>query len=58
MEPLSLFIPTFNEAETIAGVIHEIPVVHRLDFIIAKAAALTGRRGSPARRVRKLLLRA
>jgi hypothetical protein len=39
-------------------VIHEIPVAHRLDFIIAEAAALTGHRGSPARRVRELLLRA
>jgi hypothetical protein len=58
MEPLSLVIPTFNEAEAIASVIHEIPAAHRLDFIIAEAAALTGHRGSPARRVRELLLRA
>jgi hypothetical protein len=58
MEPLSLVIPTFDEAEAIASVIHEIPVAHRLDFIIAEAAALTGHRGSPARRVRELLLRA
>ena len=47
MEPLSLVIPTFNEAEAIASVIHEIPVAHRLDFIIAEAVALTGHRGRP-----------
>ena len=35
MEPLSLVIPAFNEAETIASVIHEIPAAHRLDFIIS-----------------------
>ena len=35
MEPLSLVIPTFNEAEAIASVIDEIPAAHRLDFIIA-----------------------
>jgi hypothetical protein len=58
MEPLSLVIPTFNEADTIAAVIREIPVAYRLDIIVAEAAALTGRRGSPARRVRELLLRA
>jgi hypothetical protein len=58
MEPLSRVIPAFNEAEAIASVIHEIPAAHRLDFIIAEAAALTGHRGSPARQVRELLLRA
>src|SRR5271169_5689792 len=32
MEPVTLVIPTFNEAEAIASVIHQIPVAHRLDF--------------------------
>jgi len=35
MEPLTLVIPTFNEAETIGGVIREIPVAYRLDIIVA-----------------------
>ena len=35
MEPLTLVIPTFNEAETIGGVIREIPAAYRLDIIVA-----------------------
>jgi glycosyltransferase involved in cell wall biosynthesis len=47
MEPLSLVIPTFNEAETIGAVIREIPPVSkegadaaRLRAIIAQVVAL------------------
>jgi glycosyltransferase involved in cell wall biosynthesis len=35
MEPLSLVIPTFNEAETIGAVIREIPFPYRADIIVA-----------------------
>jgi glycosyltransferase involved in cell wall biosynthesis len=35
MEPLSLVIPTFNEAETIGVVIREIPFPYRADIIVA-----------------------
>jgi hypothetical protein len=35
MEPLSLVIPTFNEAEVIGSVIHEVLAAYRLDIIVA-----------------------
>ena len=42
MEPLSLVIPTFNEADTIAAVIHEIPAAYRLDIIVADGGSTDG----------------
>ena len=42
MEPLTLVIPTFNEAETIGGVIREIPVAYRLDIIVADGGSTDG----------------
>ena len=42
MEPLTLVIPTFNEAETIDGVIREIPVAYRLDIIVADGGSTDG----------------
>jgi glycosyltransferase involved in cell wall biosynthesis len=42
MEPLTLVIPTFNEAETIGGVIREIPVAYRLDIIVAAVGSTDG----------------
>jgi glycosyltransferase involved in cell wall biosynthesis len=42
MEPLTLVIPTFNEAETIGGVIREIPVAYRLDIIVADVGSTHG----------------
>ena len=42
MEPLTLVIPTFNEAETIGGVIREIPVAYRLDIIVADVGSTDG----------------
>jgi glycosyltransferase involved in cell wall biosynthesis len=35
MEPLSIVIPTFNEADSIGSVIREIPAAYRLDIIVA-----------------------
>jgi glycosyltransferase involved in cell wall biosynthesis len=62
MEPLSLVIPTFNDAEVIGSVIHEVLAEYRLDIIIVadggSTAAPTEHRESPARRVRELLMRA
>ena len=42
MEPLSLVIPTFNEAETIGAVIREIPAAYRLDIIVADGGSTDG----------------
>jgi hypothetical protein len=42
MEPLTLVVPTFNEAETIDGVIREIPVAYRLDIIVADGGSTDG----------------
>ena len=42
MEPLTLVIPTFNEAETIGGVIREVPVAYRLDIIVADGGSTDG----------------
>jgi glycosyltransferase involved in cell wall biosynthesis len=44
MEPLTLVIPTFNEAETVGGVIREIPVAYRLDIIVADVGSTDGTR--------------
>jgi glycosyltransferase involved in cell wall biosynthesis len=42
MEPLTVVIPTFNEAETIGGVIEEIPAAYRLDIIVADGGSTDG----------------
>jgi glycosyltransferase involved in cell wall biosynthesis len=42
MEPVTLVIPTFNEAETIGGVIREIPAAYRLDIIVADGGSTDG----------------
>jgi len=42
MEPLSLVIPTFNEAGTIAAVIDEIPAAFRGDIIVADGGSTDG----------------
>jgi glycosyltransferase involved in cell wall biosynthesis len=42
MEPLTLVIPTFNEAETIGGVIREIPAACHLDIIVADGGSTDG----------------
>jgi glycosyltransferase involved in cell wall biosynthesis len=42
MEPVSLVIPTFNEAETIAGVVREIPDPYRGDIIVADGGSRDG----------------
>lgn len=42
MEPLSLVIPTFNEAGTIAAVIGEIPPPFRGDIIVADGGSTDG----------------
>lgn len=42
MEPLSLVIPTFNEAGTIAAVIAEIPAAFRGDIIVADGGSTDG----------------
>ena len=53
MEPLSLVIPTFNEAETIGAVIREIPAAYRLDIIFANGGSTDGtQRTAPAPGVR------
>jgi glycosyltransferase involved in cell wall biosynthesis len=44
MEPLTLVIPTFNEAETIGGVIREIPAPYRFDIIVADGGSTDGTR--------------
>ncbi|GAN76490.1 glycosyl transferase [Acidisphaera rubrifaciens HS-AP3] len=42
MEPLTLVIPTFNEADTIGGVIREIPPPYRRDIIVADGGSTDG----------------
>lgn len=42
MEPLSLVIPTFNEAGTIAAVIREIPSAYARDIIVADGGSTDG----------------
>ena len=42
MEPLTLVIPTFNEAGTIGGVIGEIPPPYRSDIIVADGGSTDG----------------
>jgi glycosyltransferase involved in cell wall biosynthesis len=42
MEPLTLVIPTFNGAETIGGVIREIPAAYHLDIIVADGGSTDG----------------
>ncbi|GAB0117827.1 glycosyltransferase family 2 protein [Acidisoma sp. 7E03] len=42
MEPLSLVIPTFNEAGTIADVIREIPAAFARDVIVADGGSTDG----------------
>jgi glycosyltransferase involved in cell wall biosynthesis len=42
MEPVSLVIPAFNEAATIAGVIGEIPEPYRRDIIVADGGSTDG----------------
>jgi glycosyltransferase involved in cell wall biosynthesis len=42
MEPLTLVIPTFNEAETIGAVIGEIPAAYRGDIIVADGGSNHG----------------
>jgi len=49
MEPLTLVIPTFNEAETIGGVIREIPVACRPDIIVADVGSTDGTQAVGAR---------
>ena len=44
MEPLTLVIPTFNEADTIGGVIREIPAAYRFDIIVADGGSADGTR--------------
>jgi glycosyltransferase involved in cell wall biosynthesis len=44
MEPLSLVIPTFNEAETIGAVVREIPAAYRGDIIVADGGSTDGTR--------------
>jgi hypothetical protein len=42
MEPLSLVIPTFSEAETVGAVVREIPEAHRTDSIVAHGGSTNG----------------
>jgi glycosyltransferase involved in cell wall biosynthesis len=42
MEPVSLIIPTFNEAETIGAVIREIPAPYRGDIIVSDGGSRDG----------------
>jgi len=42
MEPLTLIIPTFNEAETIGAAIREIPAAYRFDIIVADGGSTDG----------------
>ena len=47
MEPLSLVIPTFNEAHAIGAVIREIPAAYRSDVIVADGGSTDGTKKSP-----------
>ena len=42
MEPVSLIIPTFNEAATIGAVLREIPEAYRGDLIVADGGSSDG----------------
>ena len=42
MEPVTLVIPTFNEAETIGAAIREIPAAYRLNIIVADGGSTDG----------------
>jgi glycosyltransferase involved in cell wall biosynthesis len=42
LEPLTHVISTFNKAETIGGVIREIPAAYRLDIIVADGGRTNG----------------
>lgn len=42
MEPVTLVIPTFNEAETIGTVLAEIPAAYRADMIVADGGSRDG----------------
>jgi len=42
MEPLSLVIPTLNEAQTIGSVLAEIPAAYRFDLIVADGGSTDG----------------
>jgi glycosyltransferase involved in cell wall biosynthesis len=42
MEPLSLVIPIFNEADTIGAVILKIPAAYRSDIIVADGCSTDG----------------
>jgi glycosyltransferase involved in cell wall biosynthesis len=42
VEPVSLVIPTFNEAETIDAVIREISAAYRRDIIVADGVSADG----------------
>jgi glycosyltransferase involved in cell wall biosynthesis len=44
MEPVTLVIPTFNEAETIGAAIREIPAAYRLNIIVADGGSTDGTR--------------
>ena len=48
MEPLTLVIPTFDEADTIGGVIREIPAPYRSDVIGADGGSTDGTRAKIA----------
>jgi hypothetical protein len=50
MEPLTLVIPTFNEAATIGAAIREIPAAYRFDIIAADPAAARFRMAWQVRR--------
>ena len=42
MEPVTVVIPTFNEAESIAAVVREIPAPYRGDIIVADGGSQDG----------------
>lgn len=42
MQPVSIVIPTLNEAETVGGVIREIPVPYAADVIVADGGSTDG----------------
>ena len=48
MEPLTLVISTFNEAEMIGAAIREIPAAYRFDIIAADGAAPTAHSSRPS----------
>lgn len=42
MEPLTLVIPTLNEAETIGAVVQTIPAAYRLDIVVCDGGGNDG----------------